>query len=82
MIQPLDSSPEVNQEDTDLQQLRTRLNNEWELHSSDRARLDHLVNHQYRHLFEPRSELPPERVPGEVFKIQLNENATPQYRNY
>ena len=82
MIQPLDSSPELNQEDTDLQQLRTRLSNEWKLHNSDRARLDHLVNHQYRHLFEPRSDLPPERIPGEVFKIQLNENATPQYRNY
>ena len=40
------------------------------------------MNKQYKHLFEPRTELPPERVPGEMFRIQVEEGATPQYGNY
>eukprot|EP00963_Diacronema_lutheri_P010943 scaffold1255_cov517-Pavlova_lutheri.AAC.1 len=82
MIQPLDPRPEIIDEEADLDHMRTKVSDEWELDHSDQYRLDGLINHRYKGLFEPRTQLPPERVSGEAFKIQLTENATPQYRNY
>eukprot|EP00963_Diacronema_lutheri_P012502 scaffold1777_cov367-Pavlova_lutheri.AAC.1 len=81
-MQPLDASKELVEEETDLTHMRSQVSDECPLDETDQARLDDLLNVRYKHLFEPRVEPPPERVPGEAFKIQLVEGATPQYRNY
>ena len=82
MMQPLDTSQELFEEEADLTRMRSQVSDECPLDRTDRARLDDLLNVRYKHLFEPRVEPPPERIPGEAFKIQLVEGATPQYRNY
>eukprot|EP00963_Diacronema_lutheri_P003316 scaffold280_cov391-Pavlova_lutheri.AAC.18 len=82
MIQPVDTTPELLSEDSDFSSVHSQVSDEWPLDDAHRQRLDDLVNKQFKHLFEPRTELPPERVPGEIFKIQVEEGATPQYRNY
>eukprot|EP00963_Diacronema_lutheri_P008964 scaffold780_cov369-Pavlova_lutheri.AAC.1 len=82
MIQPVDTTPELLSEDSDFSSMHSQVSDEWPLDDAHRQRLDDLVNKRYKHLFEPRTELPPERVPGETFKIQVEEGATPQYRNY
>ena len=82
MIQPVDTTPELVSEDADFSSMHSQVSDEWPLDDAHRQRLDNLVNKQYKHLFEPRTELPPERVPGEMFRIQVEEGATPQYRNY
>ena len=82
MIQPVDKAPELISEDSDFGSMHSQVSDEWPLDDAHRQRLDDLLNKQYKHLFEPRTELPPERVPGETFKIQVEEGATPQYRNY
>eukprot|EP00963_Diacronema_lutheri_P002063 scaffold134_cov409-Pavlova_lutheri.AAC.3 len=78
MIQPMDTTPELVGEESDFSAMRSTVNDEWPLSESNKERLDTLVNKQYKHLFEPRTELPPERAPGELFKIQLVDGATPQ----
>jgi len=82
MIQPVDTTPELISEESDFTTMRSTVSGEWPLSATDKERLDTLVNKKYKHLFEPRTELPPERAPGELFKIQLVDGATPQYRNY
>eukprot|EP00963_Diacronema_lutheri_P000518 scaffold27_cov394-Pavlova_lutheri.AAC.1 len=82
MIQPMDRTPELVSEESDFSAMRSTVSDEWPLSESDKERLDTLVNKRYKHLVEPRTELPPERAPGELFKIQLVDGATPQYRNY
>eukprot|EP00963_Diacronema_lutheri_P009241 scaffold832_cov409-Pavlova_lutheri.AAC.2 len=81
MIQPVDKTPELISEDSDFGSMHSQVSDEWPLNDAHRQRLDDLLNKQYKHLFEPRRELPPERVPGETFKIQVEEGATPQYIN-
>eukprot|EP00894_Picocystis_sp_ML_P002835 jgi/Pico_ML_1/53352/g3914.t1 len=82
MIQPMDPTPEMISEEEDFSRVRSQLSDAWDLDDQDQARLDDLIEKKYKHLFQPRTELPPERVPGEMFKVQLMEGATPQYRNY
>eukprot|EP00963_Diacronema_lutheri_P000659 scaffold42_cov432-Pavlova_lutheri.AAC.3 len=82
MVQPVDATPELASEDSDFSNMHSHVSGEWPLNDRDKQRLDDLINRQYGHLFEARTELPPERVPGESFRIQVEEGSTPQYRNY
>eukprot|EP00963_Diacronema_lutheri_P014505 scaffold3034_cov1150-Pavlova_lutheri.AAC.1 len=61
MIQPLDPRPEIIDEEAHLDHMRTKVSDEWELDHSDQYRLDRLINHRYKGLFEPLTQLPPER---------------------
>ena len=78
MVQPVNAAPELAREDSDLSNMHSHVSEEWPLDDRDKQRLDDLINKQYGHLFEPRIEVPLERVPGESFRIQLEEGSTPQ----
>eukprot|EP00963_Diacronema_lutheri_P013909 scaffold2847_cov583-Pavlova_lutheri.AAC.1 len=82
MIQPLDTAYELTEEELDLTKMRSKVTDAWGLDPSEQQRLDHLLEHRYAHVFEPRKGPPLERVPGESFSIQLTPEAHPQYRNY
>ena len=80
MMQPLDTSHELFEEEADLTCMQSQVSDECLQDRTDQACLDDRLNVQYKHLFEPRVEPPPEWIPGKAFKIQLVEGATPQYR--
>ena len=81
MIQPLDTQNELISEEQDSAAFRSKLSNGCPLEVPQERRLRELL-HKYCACFEKRNTLPPERVPGESFKIQIEPGTHPVHRNY
>lgn len=81
MIQPLDSSGELQAETEDFELKRSKLSAQHPLTPDQQQRLSNLKE-KYKVCFEPRTMTPAERVPGECFKIEVEAGTTPFYRNY
>lgn len=81
MIQPLDTQNELISEEQDSAAFRSKLSNGCPLEVPEERRLHELL-HKYCACFEKRNTLPPERVPGESFKIQIEPGTQLVHRNY
>eukprot|EP00963_Diacronema_lutheri_P005198 scaffold397_cov395-Pavlova_lutheri.AAC.10 len=64
MRQPLDTAYKLIEGELDLTKMRSKITDAWGLDPSEQQRLDHLLEHRYAHVFEPRKGPPPQRVPG------------------
>ena len=81
MVQPLDSTFELTSEEQDLASFRSQLSEAYELSPDDQDHLDRLLL-QYKSCFEKRTSIPPERIPGESFNINVEPGTQPVHRNY
>eukprot|EP00963_Diacronema_lutheri_P012540 scaffold1810_cov321-Pavlova_lutheri.AAC.1 len=81
MIQPLDTSAELQAEAEDFELKRSKLTAQYPLTPDQQQRLSNLKE-KYSVCFEPRTTVPVERVPGESFKIEVETGTVPFYRNY
>lgn len=69
MIQLVDTTPELINEELDSTTMRTTVSDEWALNAVDKEWLHTSINKKYKHLFEPHTESPLEQVLCELFKI-------------
>ena len=81
MVQPVDTSQELSAEEQDFSAFRSKLTDASTLTEEQKERLDCLLV-KYSACFTKRSSIPPERIPGESFKIALKEGTQPVHRNY
>ena len=81
MVQPVDTTYELTSEEADTTAFKSKLSNSCNLTTEDLNRLQILLD-KHQRCFEKRNGLPPERVPGESFKINLEPGTQPVHRNY
>ena len=81
MVQPMDTTYELTSEETDTTAFRSKLSNSCILTTEEENCLKTLLD-KHQRCFEKRNGLPPERVPGESFKINLEPDTQPVHRNY
>eukprot|EP00963_Diacronema_lutheri_P013675 scaffold2678_cov356-Pavlova_lutheri.AAC.1 len=81
MIQPLDTSAELQAEAEDFELKRSKLTAQYPLTPNQQQWLSNRKE-KYNVCFEPRTIVPLERVRGENFKIEVETGTVPFYRNY
>lgn len=82
LVEPRSTTEELDQEYREMEEMtRVTLSDEVALSPEQKERVAKLLE-EYKDVFLPRTGPPPERVPGELFKIELAPNATPKSKPF
>lgn len=81
VVLPLDTSYELTSEEEDFAAFRSKLSEVCIVQTGDELWLPELL-HKYCPCFEKRQSLPPERILGKSYKIQVRPSTQPVHKNY